>query len=150
MAGKITEQAIHEAITRSHVYRLLSAALLYPNEPVPSGITKESISELRPILPALLDGDGAQEALTAMASHDLSLDALQGQYRQIFGHTISQECPPYEAEYGSAHVFQQAQQLGDIAGFYRAFGVEVSDRATERLGPISLELGFIRLVTLTA
>lgn len=148
MAGKITEQAIHQAIMRSRVYRLLSAALLYPDDAFPSGMMNESISELHAILPALLDGDGAHEALTAMVSDDFSPDALQTQYRQVFGHTISQECPPYETEYGSAHVFQQAQRLGDIAGFYRAFGVEVSDRAKERLDHIAVELEFMSFLTL--
>src|SRR3989304_3385529 len=143
MAGKITEQAIHEAMARSYVYRLLSAAPLHPDAGFPSGMVKESISELQPILPSLIDGEGAQVALRTMASHDFSLDALQTQYRQIFGHTISQECPPYETEYGSAHVFQQAQRLSDIAGFYRAFGIEVSARAKERLDHIAVELAFM-------
>lgn len=140
----MNEQAIQEAKARGGTYRFLSVAFLYPDGAMVSGL-KEGLTEVKAILPHLSDGegDGLKEALTVISSKDLSLDALRDEYRQTFGHTISQECPPYETQYGSAHLFQQAQRLGDIAGFYRVFGLEVSDRAKERLDHIAVELEFM-------
>jgi len=135
------EQAIHIALARSRFYQLLSVAFLYPGEePLP--LLKTKVEEIG----SLLDGEeGIGGALQALATSlgGLSLEALEADYRRIFGHTISQECPPYETEYGSAHVFQQAQTLGDIAGFYRAFGLEMSDLARERPDHISVELEYM-------
>ena len=140
----MNERATREAVARGGTYRLLSVAFLYPDGALVLGL-KEGLSEMKAILPHLSDGEaaGLKEALTAISSQDLSLDALRDEYRQTFGHTISQECPPYETQYGSAHLFQQAQGLADIAGFYRAFGLEVSDRAKERLDHIAVELEFM-------
>jgi len=118
----MNEQAIREAIARAGIYRLLSTAFLYPDEGLVAQL-KEGFAEMKGI--------------------DFTPESLQAEYRQTFGHTISQECPPYETEYGSAHLFQQAQRLGDIAGFYRAFGLEVSDQAKERLDHIAVELEFM-------
>jgi len=127
------EQAIREATARGGIYQLLSVAFLYPDEGLVSRL-KEGCAEMKVIASPLFD---------TISSEGCTLDILQAEYRQTFGHTISQECPPYETQYGSAHLFQQAQSLGDIAGFYRAFGVEVSDRAKERLDHIAVELEFM-------
>ncbi|MBI4483552.1 MAG: molecular chaperone TorD family protein [Acidobacteria bacterium] len=74
--------------------------------------------------------------------------ALQSEYLRIFGHVISMECPPYETQWGCEHIFMQSQELGDIGGFYRAWGVEVSDQAKERLDHISVELEFLSYLAL--
>lgn len=132
----MNEQAIREAMVRGGIYRLLSVAFLYPTEEVLRSLSRLETRDER------LEQHRFWTLLSSLQSH-VSLDALQAEYRQVFGHTISQECPPYETEYGSAHLFQQAQRLGDIAGFYRAFGLEVSDRAKERLDHIAVELEFM-------
>lgn len=55
--------------------------------------------------------------------------------------TLSPECPPYETQYGSPHVFAQSGELADIAGFYRAFGL--ASPATERVDHLAVELEFL-------
>lgn len=135
------EQAIHIALARSRFYQLLSVAFLYPGEEL-FPLLKTRVEEVG----SLFDGEeglgGALQALATLLG-GLSPEALEADYRRIFGHAISQECPPYETEYGSAHVFQQAQTLADIAGFYRAFGLEMSDLAKERPDHISVELEYM-------
>lgn len=135
------EGEISVALARSMVYRFLSTAFLYPDEEVLRSVS-EGLEEVK----GVLDGEGDfREALQALGSalEGLTLQDLQAEHRRVFGHVISKECPPYEAQYGSSHVFQQAQILGDIAGFYRAFGLEVSDQAKDRLDHIAVELEFM-------
>ncbi len=66
------------------------------------------------------------------------------EFDRVFGLLISRECPPYETEYcpQTFPVFR-SQHLADIAGYYRAFGLEPSDKSPERHDHISLELEFM-------
>ncbi len=66
------------------------------------------------------------------------------EYDRVFGLLLSKECPPYETQYcpQTFSVFR-SHQLGDIAGYYRAFGLEPSSKSPERHDHISLELEFM-------
>ncbi len=65
-------------------------------------------------------------------------------YREVFGLVVGKTCPPVENEYvpwkDSTH---RAQQLADVAGFYRAFGVMPDRTFPEHLDHVVLELSFV-------
>lgn len=68
-------------------------------------------------------------------------------YREVFGLVVGKTCPPVENEYvpwkDSTH---RAQQLADVAGFYRAFGVMPDRTFPEHLDHAALELSFVALL----
>ncbi len=69
---------------------------------------------------------------------------LSEEHDQIFGLVMSADCPPYETEYyPQTFSVSRSHHLADIAGFYKAFGVEPSDDHRERPDHISLELEFM-------
>jgi len=85
-----------------------------------------------------LDLDAVLAAMPASASE------LRTEYDRVFGLIISRECPAYETEYHSSEdTFFRAQQMADIAGFYRAFGLEPSRARPERPDHVALELEFM-------
>jgi DMSO reductase family type II enzyme chaperone len=141
---------IDVALRRSDLYLWLSRAFRYPDAEIVASLNEPALT----LLEAMLDqvAGGTREALhPALAIlratlTDPDLAQHQSEYRQVFGHTESSPCPPYETRYGSRHLFQQTQQLSDIAGFYRAFGLDVSDDAKERPDHLAVELEFLHFL----
>jgi len=74
-------------------------------------------------------------------------ETLKHDYIEVFGHTVSTDCPPYESEYGQAHVFQKSQTLADLTTFYDAFGAGINPELRERPGHLSVGMEFIHLLT---
>jgi hypothetical protein len=73
---------------------------------------------------------------------------LAGERARALGHAVRGPCPPYELEYGPEHFLGKSHRLGDIAAFYRAFGVDVSRAARERPDHVAVEAEFLSLVAL--
>jgi DMSO reductase family type II enzyme chaperone len=146
------------AAARSEVYGFLARAFLPPEENLPGADPGETgASALRraaSALPAALRalGPAGDSPLAAIAEETAALletvepEEVEEEYHRTFGHQISQDCPLYETQFLGGQVFQQVQQLADIAGFYLAFGLEVAEGAGERADHISLELEFMQVL----
>ena len=134
-------------MTRSALYELLSVAFLYPEPGAVKSMrdivgqlaAKTSTPSWTPIQPSLAILRDRLDAATDQT--------LKREYTEVFGHTVSTDCPPYESEYGQAHVFQKSQTLADLTTFYKAFGVEVNREIKERHDHISVEMEFMHLLT---
>lgn len=72
-------------------------------------------------------------------------DSFLNAYLATFGHAARGSCPLNEIEYGDlkADPLFQPHRLADLAAFYRAFGLEVTEDAGERHDHICLELEFM-------
>jgi TorA maturation chaperone TorD len=96
---------------------------------IPLGLGEVPAEELevKPLLVALDRPDGE----------------IINEYTRVFGLVTCRECPPYETEYcPNEDTFYRSQQMADIAGFYRAFGLQVAADRGERPDYLPLELEF--------
>lgn len=150
---------------RSKIYHLLSLSFLYPKEDTYTLLREGFIEGLQTSLSYLLlnyckeDNGKVEEVLNILSAldgeikklQDRPVTELQGDYVKVFGHTVSQECPPYETQYGIKpdQLFQKSNEMGDIAGFYRAFGLDINDseEVRERVDHISIEFEFMHFLT---
>jgi len=159
--------AVERALNRSKLYLLVSWSQLYPEDDefldyVQCG---EFVEDGRAAIDALdtaLDGIGGERAklklvllrkqfdqiekVVASECVNWQLSDLQAEHRRVFSNVITLDCPPYETLFGNDHVFAQTQVMGDIAGFYRAFGVELSKDIHERLDHLSVEFEFMHFL----
>lgn len=149
MDSPVQEAQVQDTLARSALYRFLSVALLPPGEAFMAVAADEAVgATVRRAAQQL----GRAEVPRAVGAACESLRTTSGPvleeaYHRIFGHNIGKDCPLNETQYGPSHVFQQAQQLADIAGFYQAFGLEVAETVGERVDHISIELEFMHVLT---
>jgi TorA maturation chaperone TorD len=135
--------ALDRALARTDVYRVLAAVFRDPDEP-----GADDVLELRILRSAAQILDVSVTPVTWAAIRRIAQrDARAAEHRAIFGHVVAHGCPPYETEFGRRHVFGQSQELGDIRGFYEAFGVRPRTGG-ERPDSIACELEFLALLAL--
>jgi TorA maturation chaperone TorD len=126
------------------VARLLSLGFLPPS--------REAVDEMMDLATALaaqLPPSPLRDDVAALrvALHGASArDEHSGEHHRLFAGTVA--CPPYESSY-APDPFQQARQMSDVAGFYRAFGAEPSGPAADRPDQVGCELEFLAYLVLT-
>ena len=142
---KRAERAAGRALARSALYRLLSQALVYPSGDAIAALREVDLPQAQ--LAAAHLPPNVNSLLTALDEHLQATEAIQMQaeHRRVFTHILSLDCPPCETFYTARHIFQETQDLSDIGGFFRAFGLEMGDK--ERLDHISVELEFMHFLT---
>jgi putative dimethyl sulfoxide reductase chaperone len=160
--------AVERALNRSKMYLLFSWSLLYPEDEEFLDYLQcgEFVEDGRAALEGMrasLDGLGGERAKQKIAALQKQFDQieklvsaecvnwqltdLQSEHRRVFTNVITLDCPPYETLFGNDHVFAQSHVMGDIAGFYKAFGVELSKDIHERLDHLSVEFEFMHFLT---
>jgi len=140
------EVAILHAVGRSRLLAFLAQAFVEPDS-----TTKARLEWALSSAKSALDAVGEMSSRTALTAMHAALDGMEphelaAAYHCVFGHIVSGDCPPYEGEYGHAHIFQKTQCLADNAGFYRAFGLELAPNLAERADHISVELEFLHVL----
>lgn len=159
--------SVERALGRSKLYLLISWSMLYPEDEEFLDYLQcgEFVEDGRSAIESLgkaLEGIGGERAKNKLAAIARYLDQierwvgsecvnwqlpdLQADHRRVFSNVITLDCPPYETLFGNDHVFGQSHVMGDIAGFYKAFGVELSRDIHERLDHLSVELEFMHFL----
>jgi TorA maturation chaperone TorD len=149
ISGK--KETVKRLLVLSQAYQFLSSSLFEPNE---QHLELLNDQEYMDEVGSCLVETGANK-LSESFDHvkkglqHSTLDTLLDEYRNIFGSTtVATDCPPYEMYFSGSHIFQQTQDLADISGFYRAFGLEVlKDDTANRWDHVAVELEFLHFLT---
>ncbi len=140
------------AYCRAALYSALAIGFQAPTaENLARLLTAESRSSIISAV-QLLYPSGAPELISLVEKFpdcdDDGLAAISSRHRELFGHTVRGPIPPYETEYGNEALFQLPQELGDLMGFYNAFGLTLKQGKRERADHISCECEFLMFLAL--
>lgn len=147
-------------VARHVAYRLLATALGDPKAPRFEAPGRGAVLALagaaEEVLRQEAEGLAVDLAPGELPPSELDLGALrtaldtvprlelQDEYDRVFGLMMSKECPPYATEFlPQRFSVTRAHALADIAGYYRAFGVEPSRDHPERADHVTLQLEFL-------
>ncbi|CAI2718863.1 TorD/DmsD family molecular chaperone [Nitrospina watsonii] len=143
---EIKEQRVSLHLARGRVYDILSNAFSYPwNRKFFR--PKSLLEPLDVLLLNEEDWGTAKDSVNRFGKYlpRMALKQVQQEYIRVFGHAVSQECPPYEMQYGTEGGIQsQTDVLIQLGGFYETFGFEFpKSRGKERVDHIAVELAFM-------
>lgn len=145
-------------LARRDLYLFISIAATPPGDPACRaiedakfrGIVGEAIAWIREDSAFHPSSLGPAEIHPSLLAPEFLLEthgSLADDYVTLFGHGISKDCPPYEIEYcANRDITYRSQQMADVAGFYRGFGLERSVEAHERVDHVSLETEFMAVL----
>jgi len=148
-AEEVTE--IDRALCRATLYGALALGFRPPTEETVDRLVSEEGATALAKAAAILDADsaaGLRSAALKFSADKATLSALSHSYRCLFGHTVRGPVPPYETEYGAEALFQQPHELGDLAGFYLAFGLTLNPAEHERADHVSCECEFLSFLAM--
>ncbi len=150
MVTKIKE-SIEDLLAASQIYQFLSTCLLEPNKEALEVLNNvEYMSEVK----SCISTGGNSEMLGVFELLQKSLEGndvenLEWGYRATFGGaTVAMDCPPYEMYYSGSQIWQQTQDLADISGMYKAYGIEMEeDSTTSRWDHVAVQMEFLHFMT---
>ncbi len=137
-------------LDRARVYRSLAKLFLPPDPDSLDALRSQVLAELRESLARLGESRAVREAAESLRKHLAGADpaGLQSAYQTTFEASGGLRCPPHETAHTAerpAAGLVRTFELADVAGFYRAFGVELTP-GTERPDHVSAELEFMQLL----
>ena len=155
MAYTQTVKEFEPAQARAAAYGLIAHGFQYPDKDTPSTLSDPTRWENWPSVLEKADGQ-TREPLESVRNSVMALAddsnephrELQERYDVLFGHAVRGACPAYEMEYGRNEIIRQASDLADLAGFYRAFGLEIAGDKNGRPDHIAAECEFMSALCL--
>lgn len=130
------------ALCRSLIYEALALGFCPPDREVAQRLASPEGSDALAEAAFLLDPE-LGELVGALARDSREVEELPRCFRLLFGHTSRGPVPPYETEYGTDALFLQPQEMADIAGFFRAFGLELERTQHQRVDHLACECEFL-------
>lgn len=135
MTSNDRETRASDALIRARTYEFFAQLFAYPDD--------DRLAAIREAADEILDsgGTGAMLRLAAL-SRECARASLEPVFVQLTTLSSSPDCPAYETAYSGGDPQRQTHRMADIAGFYRAFGVDTTTGGF-RPDEISVELDFM-------
>jgi len=135
MVTAATSERIGTALWRAAIYEFFAHAFAYPDQ--------ERVQALREAATVVLESECPVPILRlAVLAREANVVGFEAVYIQLNTLSSSPDCPTYESAYFGNDALQQTQRMADIAGFYRAFGVDATEGGY-RPDELSVELEFM-------
>jgi DMSO reductase family type II enzyme chaperone len=131
------EEDVATALRRAAIYRVLATAFTYPT-PARLDWLAAAATAAADATPDRLAGPLAR---LAEAARGEDTARLAGEHVRLFERQV--QCPPYEGAYGPPQMAGKAALVADVAGFYRAFGLEPGGGQPEIEDHLGAELEFM-------
>jgi TorA maturation chaperone TorD len=144
----LIEYALDIALCRSALYEVLALGFRPPTPALLSRLLTPEAAAILEQAAAVLDAAWQTDLSQYLcrlrtSSGEEPLPVLEAAFRGLFGHIARGPVPPYETEYGEDSLFLPIQEMSDLGGFLRAFGLILSPAAHERVDHISSECEFL-------
>ncbi|MBI3794025.1 MAG: molecular chaperone TorD family protein [Nitrospinae bacterium] len=144
IALKFDEAVVSDLLNRAGLFRVLALGFKYP-APGHSDDMRHALSGLAPSaskMPESLAGLYLQVVSKWEGADD---DANSSAYNKLF--SGESPCSLHETSYGDGkRIAGRPVELADISGFYRAFGLDVSDKNPDMPDHLCAELEFYSLL----
>lgn len=128
-------EPVEATLQRAAVYETLARAIAYPDRET-FALLQETIS----VAASLISGTPAQGVAAFAAGAER--EELEASHVRVFTLSCSPDVPTFETAFLSNDPIQQTMRMADIAGFYRAWGVDPAEPGW-RPDDISVELEFM-------
>lgn len=148
------EHDLTAARMRSKVYSLLADGFSQVDGKLFETFKNGYVSVWSEIAGSIEGGEEFQPCIEQLEKVLDSVDCeeLAAEHSRLFEPRSKLQVPPYETEYTLAespqHALSQPAHLSDIAGFYKAFGLAISEERPDRVDHIATELEFMHILAL--
>jgi DMSO reductase family type II enzyme chaperone len=150
----VHEHDLTAARVRSNVYRLLADGFSQVDGKLFESFKSGYASIWRELAGLIEGGEEFPPFIEQLEKIIDSIDyeGLVAEHSRLFEPRSKLQVPPYETEYTLAespqHALSQPAHLSDIAGFYKAFGLAISEERPDRVDHIATELEFMHVLAL--
>ncbi len=147
------EHDITAARVRSKVYSLLADGFSQVDNKLFESFKSGYIAMWEEIAVSVEGGDEFQPHIEKLKKvlDSIDYDDLTAEHSRLFEPRNKLQVPPYETEYTLAespqHALSQPAHLSDISGFYKAFGLSISEEMPDRVDNIATELEFMHVLS---
>lgn len=148
----IVENEITAAQLRSKAYSLLAGGFRQVDKKQFKFLTSEYITTWQKLFELIEGGEEFYPLIERLEKALISQGyaGLLEEYTELFEPHGKLLAPLYETEYTREtpqHALTEQAQFADIAGFYKAFGLEISEEMPDRVDHIATELEFMHILT---
>lgn len=150
--ASVGSDALALPLLRSHLYRLLAEGFRKPTSSQFSRLQGSYLARWQHLITFLEEEASFRDPLVSLRAllQKTQEEALFADYAALFEAHGGLKVSPYETEHRKEtpqHALAQTYEIADIAGFYKAFGLDIATASPERADHIAVELEFMHLLT---